>query len=760
MEKMYTARKLQPKGKESSWVLEFRHPLIKDTAGKSGRKIRKGLGTKDELRAEELVQQMNILLTDTSYWELSARHLAEQKFESAIVDAFYEGINYLLKDYESIRNEVIQLKTKQAGYSSVLLLGATGAGKTTLLRQLMGTNPITERFPATSTARTTVFDTEIILSDGLYKGVVSFYTENETRQIIKDTIHKSMSEYFSRKDEEHLSRVFLEDKDQRFKLGYVLGKIQTQSAAEDENDDDFEVAEDVEKFTIENITVSEDERKSYEMRIQYFLQQIKNITSQIVQVTADEYKAKGVISEEEKKILDEIVLANIEDYDKDDLYNLIDEIIAEIKERFKLLNAEELVTEKFGWPIYWTLETQDRNNFLQSIRFFSSNYSPLYGKLLTPLVSGMRVEGPFKPDYLENIPKLVIFDGEGLGHISDTNTSLPYKTIKKFEISDAIVLVDNSQNPMLATSYAVIKNVAVTGNADKLFICFTHFDAVKGDNLPKRADKINHVFGSVDHLLGKMKSEMDYDVTKFFIEHLHKASYYLANIDERLKVDEKKHRHTIVDLIRLVNDLEAAILGKDINCAPEYDISTLIFKVRKAALDFHGRWNGYLYGSATIPKEHFSRIKALSLRLGYRGETEYKELMPVSDFATYLNSQIANFLSSPIDWHPANRTDEEKQDSLWNIQQKISKKISDYALNSLWVDRLNQWQTSYDYKGKGSSELRASEIKALYDNVMPIPSEELTKLSRKFTVDVMRIIIDTVRENKGVITSVFSEIVE
>ncbi len=41
----------------------------------------------------------------------------------------------------------------------MLLLGTTGAGKTTLVRQFLGTDPATERFPSTSTAKTTVADT-------------------------------------------------------------------------------------------------------------------------------------------------------------------------------------------------------------------------------------------------------------------------------------------------------------------------------------------------------------------------------------------------------------------------------------------------------------------------------------------------------------------------------------------------------------------------------------------------------------------------
>ncbi|MBN9483652.1 MAG: hypothetical protein BGO70_14310 [Bacteroidetes bacterium 43-93] len=754
--KKYTARKLQPKSKSDAfWVLEFRHPLIKDSSGKTGKKIRKGLGTKDEVKAEELVQQMNTLLSDAQYWEPSARQLAQQRLDASIVDIFYEGVNYLLKDYESVRNGILPIKNRESGYSSVLLLGATGAGKTTLLRQLMGTNPITERFPATSTARTTVFDTEIILSEGLYKGVVSFFTENETRQMIKDTIHKSMTEYFSRKDDQHLQRVFLEDKDQRFKLGYILGKIQIRSI-EDYEFDEEENESIIETFIVDNISVSEDEQKGYESKINDFLQEIKKITADVVHATTTEYLGNNSLSEDEKNILEEIILSNLEDYDGDDLYNLIDEIIDEIKARFKQLNTIELVTEKFGWPIHWHLETSDRSVFLQSIRFFSSNYSALFGKLLTPLVSGMRVEGPFKPDYLDNIPKLVIFDGEGLGHISDTNTNLPFKTIKKFEATDAIVLVDNSQNPMLATSYAVIKSVAITGHSDKLFICFTHFDAVKGDNLPKRSDKINHVFGSVDHLLGRLKSEMDYEVNKFFIDQLHKCSYYLANIDEKLN-DDKKYKPTINDLRKFINSLELAIVPVQSSCQPTYDISTLIFKIRKAAVDFDTRWKGYLYGSPAIPKEHFSRIKALSLRLGYRGDTEYKELMPISDFGSYFNSQISNFLSSPADWHPSNPTDEEKQKCINDIKQSISKKMFDYALKAIKLNKIAEWQNAYNYKGKGSAELRAAEIKKLYNEVAPIPKDELTQQSKQFLKDIMELIVAAIKESDGKVISMYSE---
>ena len=66
-------------------------------------------------------------------------------------------------------------------------MGVPGAGKTTLVRQLIGTNPKTERFPSTSVNRTkTTFPTEVVLGDGPYEGVVTFMSEHEARFEIEE----------------------------------------------------------------------------------------------------------------------------------------------------------------------------------------------------------------------------------------------------------------------------------------------------------------------------------------------------------------------------------------------------------------------------------------------------------------------------------------------------------------------------------------------------------------------------------------------
>src|SRR3712207_8445536 len=57
-------------------------------------------------------------------------------------------------------------------------------------------------------------------------------------------------------------------------------------------------------------------------------------------------------------------------------------------------------------------------------RSFSSNYAPLFGTLLTPLVNGIRVSGDFRPSWASGEPpRLVVVDGEGLGHTPDRKST-------------------------------------------------------------------------------------------------------------------------------------------------------------------------------------------------------------------------------------------------------------------------------------------------------------------------------------------------
>jgi hypothetical protein len=138
------------------WSVTFRHPLRADSRGKTGLKMRKGLGTTDDRIADNLVGELNMLLADQSWWSIDRKNNAEEKYDSRIVKIFYEGIEAGKLDSMKQRQSLIPLPTKDEGYSTVMFTGTTGAGKTTLLRHVIGAHHKKDRFPSTSTSRMTL----------------------------------------------------------------------------------------------------------------------------------------------------------------------------------------------------------------------------------------------------------------------------------------------------------------------------------------------------------------------------------------------------------------------------------------------------------------------------------------------------------------------------------------------------------------------------------------------------------------------------
>jgi hypothetical protein len=59
-------------------------------------------------------------------------------------------------DTSALREAQIPMPDRSEGYVRVQFVGTTGAGKTTLLRHLIASDPRKDRFPSTSTAKTTM----------------------------------------------------------------------------------------------------------------------------------------------------------------------------------------------------------------------------------------------------------------------------------------------------------------------------------------------------------------------------------------------------------------------------------------------------------------------------------------------------------------------------------------------------------------------------------------------------------------------------
>ena len=160
-----------------------------------------------------------------------------------------------------------------------------------------------------------------------------------------------------------------------------------------------------------------------------------------------------------------------------------------MRARFDRIDAGELQRRQSGWPELWLCKSADRNEFIRHIRWFSSNYWPQFGRLLTPLVDGIRIRGPLFADFIEGQPKLALIDGQGLGHTPDSSSSVTTHVTRRFAQVDVILLVDNAQQPMQAAPLSVLRAVASSGHHRKLAVAFTHFVQIKGQNFQKFADK-------------------------------------------------------------------------------------------------------------------------------------------------------------------------------------------------------------------------------------------------------------------------------
>jgi len=92
------------------------------------------------------------------------------------------------------------------------------------------------------------------------------------------------------------------------------------------------------------------------------------------------------------------ILVTEEDIDKlsETLHNYINRILALSDSSKEKLIKDLNVSEKEATKD-WEFETEDWTEFIPTVNRFSNNCSRNFGRLLTPLVDGMRVSGPYTP---------------------------------------------------------------------------------------------------------------------------------------------------------------------------------------------------------------------------------------------------------------------------------------------------------------------------------------------------------------------------
>jgi len=737
MAQYYKATAKQNPGRKA-WLVEFRHPLRTDANNKRGKKIRKGLGTENTQEAHRLVEQLTELLADQSLWSIGAQADAAKRYDGKVVEIFYGEIAPRAGVPLSLRDKLLPLPGHSEGYARVALMGVPGAGKTTLVRQLIGTHPKTERFPSTSVNRTTTFPTEVAMrEDGHYEAVVTFMSEHETRFEIEESLSSAIVEAVDG-DTKKVARALLEKSDMRFRLKYLLGDfVQDVDSEVDPYDDEESVeASDSDagsSLTAEEKAQSQKTLSAYVGRVVDLAQRLKT------ELEAGQGQIETMPPEDRSAALD---LIEEQAVASDEFIELVSDILDEIRTKFVHVSVGQFEKTTTGWPNAWHIKAKagERESFLKAVRFFADISYQSWGKLLTPLVNGLRVVGPFKPIWTEQAARLVLVDTEGLGHKANTTADLPEQVLTLLHDADVVLLVDSAKNGMtnFATGKA-LEGVVNTGHTRKLAVVFTHMDAVRGDNLKGQA-KVDHVFGGLRNVVeNQLAKNVSSDAARYLLDHLSKNTFYVGRIDE---VDPRPAKPELLKLLAHLSSAQPPVFQPV--AFPEYSHDNLVLAIQEAARDFRQQWQGTLglAAHAEFKPKAWQTIKALSRRYA-EGWDDGFVLQPTSNLVAALSSAVSRYLETPIGWS-GSPTLEQKRETIDRIKTAVTKQLPKLSTRRLREQPQPVWHEAYSLRGAGSTFERRMRIEGIYERWVPVPDARGDRFVFEFLNEVKDVVIGAV----------------
>jgi hypothetical protein len=682
--------------------------------------------------AEGLVEQLNELLNDQRWWSADRRSEAEQRFDSVVVAAFFDGMEAGKISSAALREAKIALPTQEHGYSRVMLSGTTGAGKTTLLRHFIGSNHANDRFPSTSTARTTTADVEIITADGPFEAVVTFMPEHEVRAHIDECLEDACLCAIQQQPVEKIAAALLSHREQRFRLFYPLGAWQ-ETNVQAEDDFSFDDEEPEEDGLEEQEAVSADETTRNRERLVEFVDRILGLAQKVGDLTAEAVGPLADMTDPEDRA-GWLEVFGEDLFDQEEFTKLALDIMDDVEDRFDLIQAGNFEKGPTGWPIVWSFTEDHRDAFLEQVRWFSSNHHKQFGRLLTPLVDGMRVRGPFRPsvDELHVAPKLVLIDGEGIGHSAKSASSISTRVTRRFSEVDMILVVDNAEQPMQTAPLELLRSIGSSGHADKLAVAFTHFDLVKGKNFGGFQQKREHVMNSVRDAVGTLRQSIGAPTAAMLENQIEGHAFFLGGLDREMNKVPRGFRDQIRDLLNVMQ--AAAVSPEPIEAAPIYSVEGLEIALRDAVEGFQEPWKarlGLRYHDG-IAKEHWTRVKALTRRFANAWSNEYDTLRPVADLVARLQENISRWLDSPASWTRPPENDEERNAALAAIRKAVFTALHDLAEARLLDRHRPDWRNAFDFSGSGSSYRRAEEIEHIYEEAAPPISSAMSEPARQF----------------------------
>ena len=179
----------------------------------------------------------------------------------------------------------------------------------------------------------------------------------------------------------------------------------------------------------------------------------------------------------------------------------------------------------------------------------------------------------------------------------------------------------------------------------------------------------------------------------------------------------------------------------------------LSLAVAEAAKACHAGWRGLLglEMNSDAPKEHWTRVKALTRRLAEGWTDQYDSLQPVADLRNQLQVHLRNqlqvqsylMLQRPVRCEGGEPDDDQKQVLIDGVSNALTGKLTELTRRRIAGDAQLGWQEAYVQSGRGSSFARAWIIAAdVYDRDAPIPTVSASPDQNRFLKDVASLVAE------------------
>lgn len=544
----------------------------------------------------------------------------------------------------------------------IYLLGDTGAGKTTIIRQLLGTTKL--RFPSVRQTRTTIAVTEYVISkEPMYRAAIVFKPMTEVaryvHEILEQAIIRGYRSFLARQlDANELEADLESSPDERFRLKFMLSEEQRARIASKLQEDIFPALQNWIDATFPD--------------------------------------------EEELDVVIDLAL-------EDGLVSRVNEIENEI-----LYGISSLAAQVCGLPVWpdrehFEIAERDLGSFVQKLK-------PILDAAdgsISPIVERARVRGNISADWTPDDMEVVLIDGEGIGHdIKESGKeNLSSRHIDYFYVSDAVMLVEDSERPFIGGGKSALISLALNGYLGKTVIGFSKLDKIEGD----RREQVGEARRGLRNLLNALGDEQHISISE---EKLDVRYFGEMNRDQ-------PDRATQDEMINLLQSIKQnAAKGKPQFVQLEYDFELLAPFLDRATLEFREVWDRYLsqYGPERKP---WQTVKAFNFRMAW-GQDDYKDMKPVADLHSEIMAKLEGFIKSPTMWREE-VTAALKQVSIDRFKQEFGKRLVDLIRELIIYHNQQQWASAADLRGPGSTRVRAGQIQQLLHTTVPSMTEEHAK---------------------------------